>query len=295
MIINSKTILTGLFANPAKHSLSPIIHNSSFKKLGLNYTYLSFEVENNNLENAINSLRALSMRGVNISMPYKSEVIKYLDFVDETANLIQSVNTIVNDNGYLKGYSSDGYGFIKSLEDENIFLNSKKATILGLGGASYSIILAMCFENIKEINIFSRSGKSFTIILDNIKNKYNKEILVHSLYDRELLKKSVLSSDILINTTPVGMIKGANKDNLEYSLIEDKSFFREELIVYDCIYNPIETKLLRIAKECNCKTINGLGMLIHQGALSFNMWTNYDMPTDYIKDILKNNIYEKNC
>ena len=286
MNINSKTILTGLFANPAKHSLSPIMHNASFEKLGLNYAYLSFEIENNSLKEAVSSIKTLSMRGVNVSMPYKKDIINYLDTIEENASMIQSVNTIVNDNGILKGYSTDGYGFIKSLEDENIFLEHKKATILGLGGATYAIILSMCFEGIEEINIFSRSEKDLTII-ENIKTKYNKKIFIHSLSDKHLLKNSILSSDILVNTTPVGMTKTKENNIISNSLIEDSSFFREGLIVYDCIYNPFETKLLSMAKECGCITINGLGMLIHQGALAFNLWTNCTMPTDYIKEILR--------
>ena len=131
MQIDSKTILTGLFASPSAHSVSPIIHNNAFEKLGLNYVYLSFEVNKDNLKDAAQSIKTLNMRGVNLSMPNKKEVIQYLDEISETAKLSQSVNTIVNDNGILKGYSTDGKGFFKSLEEEKIFMKDKNITILG--------------------------------------------------------------------------------------------------------------------------------------------------------------------
>ena len=222
MQIDSKTILTGLFASPSAHSVSPIIHNNAFEKLGLNYVYLSFEVNKDNLKDAVQSIKTLNMRGVNLSMPNKKEVIQYLDEISETAKLSQSVNTIVNDNGILKGYSTDGKGFFKSLEEEKIFMK-----------------------------------------------------------DKNILKRKIEESDLLINATSVGM-----KENI--SLIEDKSFFRKDLIVSDIIYNPSKTKLLQIAEKEGCKIINGIGMLLYQGALSFELWTNEKMPVDYIKEIIFN-------
>ena len=136
MKIDSYTILTALFASPCRHSISPIMHNEAFNKLSLNYAYLSFEVDKNNLEDAVNSIRTLNMRGANLSMPNKKEVIKYLDKLSKSAELSQSVNTIVNDNGILIGYSTDGEGFIKSLEEEQVFIKNKNIVILGIGGAS---------------------------------------------------------------------------------------------------------------------------------------------------------------
>ena len=283
MQIDSKTILTGLFASPSAHSVSPIIHNNAFEKLGLNYVYLSFEVNKDNLKDAAQSIKTLNMRGVNLSMPNKKEVIQYLDEISETAKLSQSVNTIVNDNGILKGYSTDGKGFFKSLEEEKIFMKDKNITILGTGGASIAIISQAVFEGIKNIFVFKRdkNWKEQKKILDNIANKTNCNIELNSLEDKNILKRKIEESNLLINATSVGM-----KEN--FSLIEDKSFFRKDLIVSDIIYNPSKTKLLQIAEKEGCKIINGIGMLLYQGALSFELWTNEKMPVDYIKEIIFN-------
>lgn len=283
MQIDSKTILTGLFASPSAHSVSPIIHNNAFEKLGLNYAYLSFEVNKDNLKDAVQSIKTLNMRGVNLSMPNKKEVIQYLDEISETAKLSQSVNTIVNDNGILKGYSTDGKGFFKSLEEEKIFMKDKNITILGTGGASIAIISQAVFEGIKNIFVFKRdkNWKEQKKILDNIASKTNCNIELNPLEDKNILKRKIEESDLLINATSVGMKE-------DFSLIEDKSFFRKDLIVSDIIYNPEKTKLLQIAEKEGCKIINGIGMLLYQGALSFELWTNKKMPVDYIKEIIFN-------
>lgn len=285
MQINSKTVLTGLFASPSAHSVSPIIHNNAFKKLGLNYAYLSFEVNKDNLKDAVKSIKTLKMRGVNLSMPNKKEVIQYLDEISETAKLSQSVNTIVNDNGILKGYSTDGKGFFKSLEEEKIFVKNKNITILGTGGASISIISQAVFEGVENIFVFKRdkNWEEQKKILDNISDKTNCKIELYSLEDKNILKRKIEESILLINATNVGM-----KENI--SLIEDKSFFRKDLIVSDIIYNPTKTKLLQIAEKEGCKIVNGIGMLLYQGALSFELWTDKKMPVEYIKEILFNYI-----
>ena len=281
MQIDSKTILTGLFASPSTHSVSPIIHNNAFEKLVLNYAYLSFEVNKDNLKEAVQSIKTLNMRGVNLSMPNKKEVIQYLDEISETAKLSQSVNTIVNDNGILKGYSTDGKGFFKSLEEEKIFVKDKNITILGTGGASIAIISQAVFEGIKNIFVFKRdkNWEEQKKILNNIASKTKSQIELFSLEDKNILKRKIEESDLLINATSVGM-----KENI--SLIEDKNFFRKDLIVCDIIYNPAKTKLLQIAEKEGCKIINGIGMLLYQGALSFELWTNKKMPVDYIKKIM---------
>lgn len=285
MQIDSKTVLTGLFASPSTHSISPIIHNNAFEKLGLNYIYLSFEVDKDNLKDAVKSIKTLNMRGVNLSMPNKKAVIQYLDEISETAKLSQSVNTIVNDNGILKGYSTDGKGFFKSLEEEKIFVKNKNIIILGIGGASISIISQAAFEGVENIFVFKRdkNWEEQKKILDNISDKTDCKIELYSLENKNILKRKIEESYLLINATNVGM-----KENI--SLIEDKSFFRKDLIVSDIIYSPKKTKLLQIAEKEGCKIVNGIGMLLYQGALSFELWTNKKMPVDYIKKIIFNYI-----
>ncbi len=281
MTINSKTTLIGLFASPSKHSISPIMHNEAFNKLNLNYAYLSFEVDKNNLKDAVNAVKTLNMRGVNISMPNKKEVIKYLDKISKSAELTQSVNTIVNDNGILTGHSTDGEGFIKSLENEQIFIKDKNIIILGTGGASIAIISQAALYKAKEIYVFKRdtNWNEQKKIIDNIADKTNCSITLYSLEDKKTLKAKIENSCILINATRVGM-----KEDI--SLIEDKTFFRKDLIVSDCIYSPAKTKLLKIAEREGCRIINGMGMLLYQGALAFELWTNEKMPIEHIKNIV---------
>lgn len=281
MKINSSTILTGLFASPCRHSISPIMHNEAFNKLNLNYVYLAFEVDKNNLKDAVNSIKILNMRGINLSMPNKKEVIKYLDKISEAAELTQSVNTIVNNNGILTGYSTDGEGFIKSLEEENIFIKDKNITILGTGGASIAIISQAALYGVKEIYVFKRdtNWNEQKKIIDNIAEKTNCSIELFSLENKNILKRKIDNSSILINATSVGMKE-------DFSLIEDKTFFRDDLVVSDCIYSPAKTKLLQIAEKEGCKIINGMGMLLYQGALAFELWTNEKMPVEYIKNLI---------
>ena len=281
MQINSSTTLIALFASPCRHSISPIMHNEAFDKLNLNYAYLSFEVDNNNLKDAVQAIKTFNMRGVNLSMPNKKEVIKYLDKISEAAELSQSVNTIVNDNGILTGYSTDGEGFIKSLEEEQVFIKDKNITILGTGGASIAIISQAALYGVKEVYVFKRdtNWNEQKKIIDNISSKTNCNITLYSLEDKDILKSKIESSSVLINATSVGMKE-------DVSLIEDTSFFRNELVVSDCIYHPAKTKLLKIAEKEGCKIINGMGMLLYQGALAFELWTNKKMPVEYIKNII---------
>lgn len=257
------------------------MHNEAFNKLNLNYIYLAFEVDKNNLKDAVESIKTLNMRGINLSMPNKKEVIKYLDNISKAAELSQSVNTIVNDNGILTGYSTDGEGFIKSLEEEQVFIKNKNITILGTGGASIAIISQAALYGVNEIYVFKRdtNWSEQKKIIDNIANQTNCNIKLFSLEDKKILKKKIDESSVLINATSVGM-----KDDI--SLIEDASFFRDDLVVSDCIYNPRKTKLLQIAEKEGCKIINGMGMLLYQGALAFELWTNEKMPIEHIKNII---------
>lgn len=279
--LNANTVLTGLFASPSNHSLSPIMHNEAFTKLNLNYAYLAFDVNKNSLKTAVESIRVLNIRGVNLSMPNKKEVVKYIDKLSEVSSITRSVNTIVNDNGTLTGHITDGIGYIKSLQEEGVKIKDKNITILGTGGAAISIIAQLALKGVKEINVFKkdRSWESQKQIIDDITKKTDCRINLLCLSDKKVLKETIKKSDVLTNATSVGM-----KENT--SLIKDKDFFAKDLVVTDCIYSPRETKLLKIAKESGCKTINGIGMLMYQGAESFKLWTNIEMPVEYVKNIL---------
>lgn len=281
--VNGHTRLAGFFASPAKHSLSPTLHTTSFEELGINAVYLAFDIKPNQLEDAINSIRTLNMMGVNLSMPHKVNAIPFMDELSEEATLIGAINTIVHKDGKLIGYNTDGFGFMESLRVNQVPIKNQTMTILGAGGAATAIVVQAALDGFKEIHLFSRPGERFNDMQQKIKELSKKvtcKITISNLFDLLALKKAISQSHLLVNSTSVGM---TNDD----SLITDDSIFREDLVVYDVIYNPRETKLLKQAKEYGCQTINGLDMLLYQGAKAFNLWTNEDMPVKKAKEIIE--------
>ncbi|MCR3760853.1 shikimate dehydrogenase [Clostridium felsineum] len=282
--ITGHTELIGLIAYPIRHSSSPAMHNEAFAKLGLDYAYLAFEVGNEELEATINGFRALKVRGSNVSMPNKTIVHKYLDKVSEAAELCGAVNTIVNDNGVLTGHITDGIGYMQSLKDAGIDVIGKKMTIVGAGGAATAIEIQAALDGVKEMSIFNIKDKYFERAKKTVKDINERTGCKATLYDLEdldKLKEEIADSYLFANATGMGMKPLEGK-----TYIPDKSFLRPDLIVTDVVYAPRETELLRMAKEVGCKTMNGLGMMLFQGAAAFKLWTNQDMPIEHMKKVL---------
>jgi len=282
--LSAKTLLIGLMATPIRHSLSPTMHNEAFAKLGLDYAYLAFEVGNEELEDAVNSIRALGMRGSNISMPNKQKIIPHLDKLSPAAELVGAVNTVVNDNGVLTGHITDGTGFMRSLIEADVDVIGKKMTIIGAGGAATAICIQAALDGVKEISIFNRQDECFenakrTVAIINESTECKATL--YDLADTESLRREIANSAIFVNATGVGM-----KPYEGVSLITDPTLLRSDLIVADVIYKPAKTKLLEMAEANGCKTINGLGMMLFQGAAAFEMWTGQEMPVDHIKQLL---------
>lgn len=283
MEINGQTKLAGFFASPARHSLSPTLHSTSFELTGINAVYLAFDIVPEKLEDAITSIRTLNMLGVNLSMPHKVNAIPYMDELSESAKLIGAINTIVHSDGKLIGHNTDGFGFVESLRVNNVPIKNQSMTMLGAGGAATAILVQAALDGFKDIHLFSRPGKRFDEMEKKIKELSNIvtcKITLTDLFDTKALKEAISQSQLLVNSTSVGMIN-------DESLIEDDSLFRKELVVYDVIYNPRQTKLLKQAQQKGCQTINGLDMLLYQGAKAFNLWTNKDMPIEKVKHILE--------
>ncbi len=282
--ITGHTELIGLIATPIRHSKSPTMHNEAFAKLGLDYAYLAFEVGNEELEDAVKGLKALKVRGYNVSMPNKTVIGQYLDHLSPAAKLCGAVNTVVNDNGVLTGHITDGIGYMRSLQDAGIDVIGKKMTIVGAGGAATAIEIQAALDGVKEISIFNRKDEFWERAEQNVKNineTTNCKATLYDLADTEALRREINDSYLFANATGVGM-----KPLEGQMVIPDASFLREDLIVTDVVYMPEETELLRVAKEVGCKTINGLGMMLYQGAAPFELWTGKEMPIDYMKDIL---------
>jgi shikimate dehydrogenase len=282
--ITGHTELIGLIAYPIRHSSSPKMHNEAFAKLGLDYAYLAFEVDNSNLEDTIKGFRAMKVRGSNVSMPNKTVVHKYLDKLSPAAELCGAVNTIVNDDGVLTGHITDGMGYMASLKDAGIDVIGKKMTIVGAGGAATAIEIQAALDGVAEISIFNIKDEFWARAEKTVKDineKTNCKATLYDLNDLDSLKREIENSYLFTNATGMGM-----KPLEGQTYIPDKSFFRPDLIVSDVVYSPIETAMLKMAKEVGCKTVNGLGMMLFQGAAAFEMWTGKPMPVEHIKEVL---------
>jgi len=278
--INSTTKLTGVFGYPVEHSLSPAMHNAAFSHLKLNYLYLPFLVHPDNLEEAVRSIVALGMEGVNITIPHKQTVIPYLDEISQEAELIEAVNTIKRVDDRLVGYNTDGKGFISSLEEElGVIPKGKSILIVGAGGVARAVAIQSALEGASKVAIANRTEEKAKnlarYIEDNIKGCSTEALSISELKD------AILNADILINATPVGMISYPVK-----RLIETE-WLNEDLIVCDLVYNPRQTQLLREAKEKGARTLEGLGMLIFQGSLAFKIWTGREAPLSIMRQTLE--------
>ena len=280
--IQEKTKLTALLGSPVAHSISPAMHNESFKQLGLDYVYRAFDVNEEELAKAVDQLKSIGIRGFNLTMPNKNKIVELVDHLSPAAKLIGAVNTVVNDEGILTGYNTDGIGFIQSLKDIDFDIAGKELTVLGNGGAATAIIAQASLDGASTINIFarpnSRFAKRMAKLVADINNTTKATACVYDLADTDKLRDAISSSTLLVNATSVGM-----SPNTESSPISDANIFHKNLLVADIIYEPKTTKLLQIASENGCRTCNGMYMLLHQGAAAFKLFTSYDMPVELIR------------
>jgi shikimate dehydrogenase len=264
-----------IIGDPIDHSLSPAIHNAAFTTLGLNCSYIAFRVQEGQLKNSMDSLRAINIGGFNVTMPHKVTVLNYVDRSDKIAEMVGAANTVNNEGGKFHAYNTDVVGFIEPLRQRKIDLNGFEVLILGAGGAARAVAVALSQEKgVSKINIFNRdidrSGS-----LANIINKSGIEICIISQND---VQQIAFRSNLIINTTPLGMKN-------EQSLIKTSSISKES-IVYDIVYKPIETKLLENAKTAGAQVIYGYEMLLEQAIASFKIWFKIDPPIESMKKVL---------
>lgn len=279
MNVTAKTKKLGVIGDPIDHSFSPKLHNYISQKTGNDYIYSAYHVTPENLRDAINGMRALDIRGINVTAPHKSEVIKYLDYVSSDAEQAGSVNTIVNDNGTLKGYSTDGEGLYLSMIKAGISVKDANIIIIGCGGVVKPITLRLIKENPKSITLVNRTREKAVVVADEISciTGFKIETSVN-------LKEY----DIVINTTTAGM--GKLKDIYPWDSIDeikDKDIISSKTSAIDLIYNPPCTKFLQFAKEKGAKTLNGLDMLIYQGVVAYELFTGTKVTDDLIEEIRK--------
>ena len=280
MKIDGYTRLAAVVANPIKHSISPFIHNSAFEATNTNGVYLAWEVDAAELAETVANIRRYQMYGINLSMPYKEQVIPYLDQLSEEACLIGAVNTVVNREGTLIGYNTDGKGFFKSLPSFKI--SRKRVVLLGAGGAAKAILAQAILDGVSQISVFVRSSsmEKTRPYLEKIQNATGFRVDLFALEDIQELQDSITQADLLVNATSVGM--DGSSQPIPTSIV-----LPEKLMVADVIYQPFETPFLKWAKEQGNQSINGLGMLLYQAAEAFELWTGKEMPTDQIWESLK--------
>ena len=277
-MISGKTRVCGIIGDPVEHSMSPAMHNAAFARLVLDYCYVPFRVKPDNLAQAVAGIRALNIRGMNITIPHKVAIIPLLDKLDSLAQRIGAVNTIVNDSGVLSGYNTDAAGFLSALLVAGVEPKGKKVVVLGAGGASRAITFALAERGAHPVIINRQQEMEWAIELARtLSQTFGGEVTALELTDSNL-KKSLQSADVLVNATSVGM-----SPDINVTLVP-ASWLKRTPVVFDAVYNPIKTKLLADAEQAGAITISGLEMLVWQGALAFELWTQQKAPVALMKE-----------
>jgi shikimate dehydrogenase len=278
MEINGKTQLIVLIGNPVEHSMSPKMHNAAFRKLGLNYIYVAVRVDTDKLKEAIDGIRAFNIRGANVTVPHKINIMQYLDEIDPVAENIGAINTILNKDGYLYGTNTDGIGAVRSLKEEGVVVKDKKIVIIGAGGVARPISYNLVPET-KEFVLFDIDESTVQNLAQELNDKIGGTISGFKS-DPQKIAEEIQDADIFINATPIGMSPKVNESILA------KSLLRKNLIVFDVVYNPLETKLLKEAKAVGAKAISGIMMLVYQGVAAFELWTEQKAPVPLMKQMV---------
>jgi shikimate dehydrogenase len=277
-MISGKTKICALIGDPVEHTMSPAMHNAAFEKLGLDYIYIPFRVRADELARAVDGMRALNVRGFNVTIPHKVTVIPMLDGLNALAEKIGAVNTVVNNGGELRGYNTDASGFLQALLEQGVEPDEKKVVVLGAGGASRAISYILA-ERDAHLTILNRQLEMDWAVelAQMIYHDLNKEVRVFEL-SFENLEKVLEEADILINATSVGMSPNSEESPVPAPLL------KSDLVVFDVVYNPIRTRLLKEAGAAGARTICGVDMLAWQGALAFEKWVGQPAPLDLMRE-----------
>jgi len=277
-VISGRTRLCGIIGDPVEHTMSPVMHNAAFEKMGVDYLYVLFRVKKEQLAKAIEGVRALNIRGLNVTIPHKVAIIPFLDELDPLAEKIGAVNTVVIDEGFLTGYNSDATGFLQALLERGIEPTRKNIVILGAGGASRAIsfILADRGSNLVILNRLLELDWAEELA-SKLSQIFTKEVEALEL-NEENLAEVLEKADILVNATSVGMTPNIDETLVPFNLL------KPGLVVFDVVYNPIKTKLLREAEQAGAETISGIDMLVWQGASAFEKWTGLKAPIGLMRE-----------
>jgi shikimate dehydrogenase len=272
------TNIIGLIGHPIKQTFSPLIHNMSAQMLDLDYIYLPFDVPSSNLRNALKGVVALGIKGFNVTVPHKENILTHLHSLSEEASIIGAVNTVVNDMGKLIGYNTDVNGVYETLLPYKDDIANKDVTLVGAGGAARSVIFTLVrFFKPNKINIVNRTEQR----AETLKKYFSDKTKFEDFKSFELFPPDLVevfsNSKLIINATSVGMYP-----EIDDTIINLNNVFNNDQIVFDLVYNPPKTQLLKIAESQGAKTINGINMLVTQAAKSFELWTGQAMPVEKI-------------
>ena len=273
------TKVLGVLGHPITHSLSPVMHNAAIEALNIDYVYVPFHVLPEDLEQAVRGLRALSIAGVNVTIPHKEQIIEHLDGVGESAARIRSVNTVINCNGRLKGETTDGPGFLRSAEAAWGKFDGANVLILGAGGSAKAVAFALADAGCRIV-IANRTTQRGVALAQALTEVFGDGRSTAVPLLSEELPDQVRGADVLVNTSSVGMHPDVDGIPLSPELL------RRDLLVYDLIYNPAKTRLVREAEARGAHAVTGLKMLVYQGALSFEMWTGVEAPIEVMENAL---------
>ncbi|AXI40172.1 MAG: shikimate dehydrogenase [Bacillaceae bacterium] len=271
----------GVIGDPIGHSLSPLIHNDAFDYLNMNARYHAFQVKGEELEQAVKGMKALGIKGFNVTVPHKVSIIPFLDELDESAQLLHAVNTVKNEDGRLIGFNTDGYGFYLSLKEhiDNTNPRDLKVLLIGAGGAARAIYTTLAKEGFAFIDIVNRTAERAHLLKENCSYETKGNV-----YSFQQLDQTSNEYDVIIQTTSIGM-----KPNIEEKPIELTGRVHGGTVVADIIYNPLKTMLLKEAEKLGLKTVDGVGMFVYQGACAFQIWTNVEPDVSRMKKL----VYEK--
>ena len=295
-MVDGKTQVLGVIGDPIEHTFSPAMHNAGLNELGLNYIYLPFHVKEDMLGECIQGAKAMGIKGLNVTIPHKSNVIKHLDDIDSVASMIGAVNTIQfiydEDNGSsnqdneinvrTKGFNTDGYGCVRAIE-EKTSIKDKKVSITGAGGAARAVAFQIANSGIDELSILNRNLSKAQSLANDLKINLESigiDISINA-YDLEELKRELSDSDIFIDTTPIGMYP-----NVDDKPVASADMLHEDLLVNDIVYTPMKTSLIREAELANAEVVYGYKMLLYQGIRSFEIWLGREAPVEVMEKAL---------
>ncbi|MGB9937974.1 MAG: shikimate dehydrogenase [Methanobacterium sp.] len=278
-MITGKTKVVGIIGNPVEHSLSPLMHNAAFRHLGLDYIYVPFQVDENNLKSAINGAKSMNIKGLNVTIPHKTNIIPHLDSLDKAAELIGAVNTVKFENRKAIGFNTDGIGAVRAIE-EVTRVKDKKVIILGAGGAARAVAFQILIDHAGSLVIANRTPQNAINLQNEIIEKLNADVKTTDYGEK--LENELKDADILINTTPIGMYPNINQKPLVKA-----EMMHSNLVVNDLVYNPPKTCLIKECEKACAKSISGIKMLIYQGMESFKIWTGIYPSLEIFENALK--------